>query len=49
VTPLMGADGEVYAVAQGQLAVGGFSAEGAAQSVSKGRAHLGPHRQWCLG
>lgn len=36
VTPLMGADGEVYAVAQGQLAVGGFAAEGAAQSVSKG-------------
>ena len=28
-TPLMGDDGNVYAVAQGQLAVGGFSAEGA--------------------
>ncbi len=36
VTPLMGADGEVYAVAQGQLAVGGFEATGAATSVSKG-------------
>lgn len=36
VTPLMGADGEVYAVAQGQLAVGGFEAQGAATSVSKG-------------
>jgi len=36
VTPLMGADGEVYAVAQGQLAVGGFSAEGDAESVTKG-------------
>ncbi|MDA0231200.1 MAG: flagellar basal body P-ring protein FlgI [Proteobacteria bacterium] len=29
VTPLLGADGEVYAVAQGQLAVGGFTAQGA--------------------
>lgn len=36
VTSLMGADGEVYAVAQGQLAVGGFEAQGAATSVSKG-------------
>ncbi|MGY8991075.1 MAG: flagellar basal body P-ring protein FlgI [Rhodospirillales bacterium] len=36
VTPLLGADGEVYAVSQGQLAVGGFSAGGAAQTVSKG-------------
>jgi len=36
VTPLLGADGEVYAVAQGQVAVGGFSAGGAAASVTKG-------------
>ena len=36
VTPLIGADGEVYAVGQGQIAVGGFSAAGAAASVSKG-------------
>lgn len=36
VTPLLGADGAVYAVAQGQLAVGGFSAAGAGQSVTKG-------------
>ncbi len=36
VTPLMGADGEVYAVAQGQLAVGGFSAGGEAETVTKG-------------
>lgn len=36
VTPLLGADGEVYAVAQGQLAVGGFVAEGAAETVTKG-------------
>lgn len=36
VTPLVGADGEVYAVAQGQLAVGGFAAAGAAETVVKG-------------
>jgi flagellar P-ring protein precursor FlgI len=36
VTPLMGADGEVYAVAQGPVAIGGFSAQGAAASVTKG-------------
>lgn len=32
VTPLMGADGQVYAVAQGQLTVGGFTATGASGS-----------------
>lgn len=36
VTPLLGADGEVYAVAQGALAVGGFSAGGEAETVVKG-------------
>ena len=36
VTPVLGADGEVYVVAQGQLAVGGFSAGGAAETVTKG-------------
>jgi flagellar P-ring protein precursor FlgI len=36
VTPLMGADGEVYAVAQGQVGVGGFSAKGQAETVTKG-------------
>ncbi|MBL6600537.1 MAG: flagellar basal body P-ring protein FlgI [Alphaproteobacteria bacterium] len=36
VTPLVGADGEVYAVAQGPIAVGGFSAEGEGASVSRG-------------
>lgn len=36
VTPLLGADGEVYAVAQGQLAVGGFTAEGNAETITKG-------------
>jgi flagellar P-ring protein FlgI len=36
VTPLVGADGEVYAVSQGPVAVAGFSAQGAGQSVTKG-------------
>jgi flagellar P-ring protein precursor FlgI len=36
VTPLMGADGEVYAVAQGPVVVGGFQAAGQAQSISSG-------------
>ena len=35
-TPLVGANGEVYAVAQGQIAVSGVSAKGATQSVVKG-------------
>jgi len=36
VTPLLGADGEVYAVAQGQVAVGGFVAQGQGATVTKG-------------
>lgn len=36
VTPLLGADGEVYAVSQGQVAVGGFSTGGDAATVTKG-------------
>ncbi len=36
VTPLLGADGEVYAVAQGQVAVAGFSAAGNAETIVKG-------------
>lgn len=36
VTPLLGADGEIYAVAQGPIAVGGFTAEGEGGSVTKG-------------
>lgn len=35
VTPLMGADSEVYAVAQGAVIIGGFSADGESQSVTK--------------
>jgi len=41
VTPLMGADGQVYAVAQGAIAVGGFSAQGASASISQGVATAG--------
>ena len=36
VTPLMGADGEVYALAQGNVQVGGFLAQGAAAVVQRG-------------
>jgi flagellar P-ring protein precursor FlgI len=36
VTPLMGADGQVYSVAQGSVATGGFSAKGEAASVVRG-------------
>jgi flagellar P-ring protein precursor FlgI len=36
VTPMLGADGEVYAVAQGPVAVAGFTAGGAAEEINKG-------------
>lgn len=36
VTPLMGADGEVYAVAQGSVAVIGFNAQGEAAQIVRG-------------
>jgi flagellar P-ring protein FlgI len=36
VSPLLGADGEVYAVAQGSVAISGFTAQGNAQSVTRG-------------
>jgi flagellar P-ring protein precursor FlgI len=35
VTPLVGADGEVYAVSQGTISVAGFVAQGQAASVTK--------------
>jgi flagellar P-ring protein precursor FlgI len=41
VTPLLGADGNVYAVAQGSVAIGGFAAEGAAASVVRGVPTVG--------
>ncbi len=34
ITPLVGADGEIYAVAQGALIVSGFSEEGAAAEIT---------------
>ena len=36
VTPLIGADGEVYAVAQGQVQVGGFTAQGQGATITRG-------------
>ena len=36
VTPLLGADGEVYAVAQGAIATGAIAARGAGASVTRG-------------
>ena len=36
VTPMLGADGEVYAVAQGSVATGAVQARGQASSVTKG-------------
>ena len=44
VTPLLGADGNVYAVAQGSLAIGGFSAEGEAAKIVKGVPTVGTPR-----
>ncbi len=41
VTPLMAADGEIYAVAQGPVAIGGFSASGDGGSVSQGNPTTG--------
>ena len=36
VTPLLGADGEVYAIAQGQVLINGFKAEGDAATIISG-------------
>ncbi len=41
VTPLLGADGEVYAVGQGAVAISGFSAEGDAAKVTRGVPTVG--------
>jgi flagellar P-ring protein precursor FlgI len=41
VTPLLGADGNVYAVAQGSLAIGGFQAEGDAAKITRGVPTVG--------
>ncbi len=39
--PLKGPDGEVYAVAQGALSIGGFSVQGAARGVQKNHLTVG--------
>lgn len=41
VTPLHGADGEVYAVAQGSVAIAGFTAEGEAATITRGVPTVG--------
>src|SRR6185503_12205356 len=41
VTPLLGADGNVYAVAQGSLAISGFQAEGEAAKIIRGVPTVG--------
>ncbi|MDH4180102.1 MAG: flagellar basal body P-ring protein FlgI [Armatimonadota bacterium] len=40
-TPLLGADGEIYAVAQGAVSIGGFAAAGAGAEVSKNHPTVG--------
>jgi flagellar P-ring protein precursor FlgI len=51
MTPLKGIDGNIYAVAQGPVSVGGFSAGGAAASVSKNHPTVGriPGAAWWSG
>jgi flagellar P-ring protein precursor FlgI len=41
VTPLLGADGNVYAVAQGSVAISGFQAEGEAAKIVRGVPTVG--------
>jgi flagellar P-ring protein precursor FlgI len=41
VTPLLGADGNVYAVGQGSIAIGGFQAEGDAAKITRGVPTVG--------
>jgi len=41
ITPLVGADGQVYAVAQGPVLVGGFTASGESASVTKNHPTVG--------
>ncbi|WP_378949029.1 flagellar basal body P-ring protein FlgI [Mesorhizobium sp. ANAO-SY3R2] len=41
MTPLKAADGEIYAVAQGSLLVGGFNAQGKAEQVTQGTPTAG--------
>src|SRR6202048_1069506 len=48
VTPLLGADGNVYAVAQGSLAISGFEAEGEAAKIVRGVPTVGRIRHGAI-
>lgn len=41
MTPLLGNDGQIYAIAQGAISVGGFSVEGGGASVSQNHPTVG--------
>ena len=41
MTPLLGNDGEIYAIAQGAVAVGGFSVQGGGAAVSQNHPTVG--------
>lgn len=41
ITPLLGGDGDVYAVAQGPISIGGFNASSGGSSVSKNHSTVG--------
>ncbi len=41
VTPLLGADGNVYAVGQGAVAIGGFAAQGQSATITRGVPTVG--------
>ncbi len=41
ITPLLGGDGEVYAVAQGPISIGGFNASSGGAGVSKNHSTVG--------
>ena len=50
ITPLKGIDGQVYAIAQGNLAVGGLGISGAGRLEDhRQRAERRPHPERCLG
>lgn len=41
VTPMLGLDGDIYGVGQGQVAVGGFAARGQAETIERGVSSSG--------
>src|SRR5258708_9562049 len=48
LTPLRGADSDVYAVAQGPLSIGGFAAAGAAAAGQKNHPTAGPNARGAI-